>query len=118
MSKLFMIAMALCCLLVAAHAQTASFSCDDARRIGNPAKNQCGALCAEVVRQNPMFGALSGFCKNQCQACVVAVSKCKLGAKQQMPQVCAQAFRIPQVMKIVNQYMSRTASEKAPARGL
>lgn len=43
-----MIAMALCCLLVAAHAQTASFSCDDARRIGNPAKNQCGALCAEV----------------------------------------------------------------------
>lgn len=76
------------------------------------------ALPLQVVRQNPRFGALSGFCKSQCQACVVAVSKCKLGAKQQMPQVCAQAFRIPQVMKIVNQYMSRTASEKAPARGL
>lgn len=105
----------MCCLLVAAHAQTAAFNCDDARRIGNPANNQCGALCTEVIKRNPAFRALQGFCKSQCQSCVVAVSKCKLGAKQQMPQVCAQAFRIPQVMSIVNQYMSRTAAEKAPA---
>jgi hypothetical protein len=79
-------------------------------------------LCiTQVVRQNPVFRNLVGICKSQCQSCVVAVSKCKLGAKQPMPQVCAQAFRIPAVMKIVNQYMSRTASEKAPAppaRGL
>jgi hypothetical protein len=74
----------------------------------------------QVVKQNPIFRNLVGFCKSQCQSCVVAVSKCKLGAKQPMPQVCAQAFRIPAVMNIVNQYMSRTASEKAPAslRGL
>ncbi|KAF6259036.1 hypothetical protein COO60DRAFT_1514978 [Scenedesmus sp. NREL 46B-D3] len=106
MAKLSLIGLAMCCLLVAAHA--ASFNCDDARRIGIPKKNQCGALCTEVVRQTPALKNLSGFCKNQCQQCVVAVSKCRKGAKQPMPKVCAQAFRIPAVMKVVNQYMSRT----------
>jgi hypothetical protein len=48
MAKLSLIALAMCCLLVAAHAQTANFNCDDGRRIGTPNNNQCGALCAEV----------------------------------------------------------------------
>ena len=33
-------------LAVAAYAQ--HFNCDDARKLGNPKKNQCACLCAEV----------------------------------------------------------------------
>jgi hypothetical protein len=86
MAKIGLIALAMCCLLVAAHAQTANFNCDDGRRIGNPNNNQCGALCAEVSCRRPAAASKCSAVEQPAAAAVATAATAAAAAAVISPQ--------------------------------
>lgn len=80
----------------------ATFNCDEARGLGTPTKNECNRLCSVVAQRNPNLARLQSYCGSQCQACIKDVYKCKLGAKQALPQTCQVATKFPPVLQVIN----------------